>query len=206
MIADHFLIKLGQTDIIDFFIDPTTAMALQNRNADPRLQAAVAVAFVLYCTVQTVIKTFLADMSVTVKSCRGTYQAKVMNRLHHRNFAFQCGVIDGRTDQRQCIVNMHDVDMLFANDLLYIPISLSVENCTEGKHELLKKGKPIDLAVASRIEYNFVPVIFQQFFLVGNNGLFSPGDFIKIMNKQDFRFLFHYFFRIIAFQINFGLE
>ena len=206
MIADHFFIKFCQADIIDIFIDSPPAMMFQYCNAQPCLQAAVAVAPVFYCTAQAMVETILTDMSVTVKSRRGTYQAKIVDRLHDRYFAFQCSIINGRADQSKRIVNVHDVDMLFANDLLYIPISLSVKNCTERKHELLKEGKSVDLTVTSRIDNNFMPIIFQQFFFVGNNSIFPSGNFIIIMNKENFRFLFHYLFRIIACQINFGLE
>ena len=111
-----------------------------------------------------------------------------MQRLHYFASAGLGCHIDRRTNERHCIMNMHDIDIMLTDNPLNISNSPSAVKCRQRQQQLLKLRHFVKLGVITNICNNLVSVTLQQLPLILGNSILTAAILVSIMNDEDILF------------------
>lgn len=70
-----------------------------------------------YAAEKSFFKAVFANVPISVKKGIWTDKTKIVYCLNEFNFFLFGSVVAGKADQRQSVVNMNDIDMIFMNHL-----------------------------------------------------------------------------------------
>jgi hypothetical protein len=135
-----------------------------------------------------VFDTFSANLAAAKEGCGRAQKSVIVQRLHNGNMGFPASGVNRRGDHEQCVMDVHEVRLLFSEHLAYFQSRVAGPDGSLRQPQSSERRIRLNLAIAFAVDYNLMPGSREQLTFLIEHHIFSARLPVSVMGEKDLHF------------------